>query len=644
MNFLRKTQLIVKYLGPGWVAFRLGYALKKRTGALRRASPRKPWSAIESAGKLPDWLRAPVWPEAGKGWGNRCITEADGLSLGEFILFSHHPKQLGTPPDWHRNPCTGQSAPRGRHWSELGDFDFGDIKTIWEPSRFGWAFTLARAHARTGEARLAELFWKLFEDWCAQNPPNEGANWKCGQESTFRLIAVTFALAQFGRLPSATVERLKLWSQFVTATGQRIAANLDYALSQSNNHGVSECVGLITASLLSPESGEARNWREWGLANLEQQLAELIYPDGGFSQHSLIYHRVLLHDVCWLISLLRQAGLAVPGWLEHPSRQALEFLTTLVDVPTGLAPLYGSNDGAHILPLDECEFLDLRGVITAGQALLNGVRLYPPGPWDESAFWLTRQDPAKFSLRAKADPSPRWHAPEAGCFQWRNGDARLFMRCPVRFRHRPDHADMLHVDLSWRSRPIAHDSGSYSYNTTGVFDGALQLANAHNVPMLAGREPLEKASRFLYLPWPKGTAQWSEADQAFRATHEGYGADAQIERAITAPQESVFTITDKIALRQPQVIRLHWLLADADWTLDQAARTLTAKFDAQLYTISWESNLPASALSLVRADPNSARGWWSRHYLAVEPAVSFELLFDVAKELTVTTRFAPGGA
>jgi hypothetical protein len=46
----------------------------------------------------------------------------------------------------------------------------------------------------------------------------------------------------------------------------------------------------------------------------------------------------------------------------------------------------------------------------------------------------------------------------------------------------------------------------------------------------------------------------------------------------------------------------------------------------------------------VRADPASARGWWSRHYLAVEPAVSFELLFEVAENLAVATRFAPGGA
>jgi hypothetical protein len=646
MIFFRKARLVLKFLGPSWVAFRLRYALELRTGALKRRSPIQQWDEIDARTHLPDWLRAPRWAASGQGWGDRCITEADGISLGEFIFFSSQVKFLGNPPDWHHNAVSGQSAPRDRHWSELGDFDFGDIKAIWEPSRFGWAFTLARAHARTGEGRLADIFWKLFEDWCAQNPPNAGVNWKCGQEATFRLMAATFAFAEFGRLPSATEERMKLWSRFVTATGRRINANLDYALSQSNNHGVSECVGLITASLLSAKTAEARAWRELGLAHLRSQLDELIYADGGFSQHSLIYHRVLLHDLLWLIALLRRAGEAPPDWLIHKSRSALQFLTMLVDENSGGGPLYGANDGANVLPLDECAFDDLRGVIQAGFVLLDSVRIYPSGPWDESVFWLAGTDPAKFSIRAAEISPERWYAPNGGCFQWRSGGARLFFRCPTRFRHRPSQADMLHVDVWWRGRPVAHDAGTgtYSNNMPPPVGGAFDQAAAHSVPMLAGREPLEKAGRFLYLPWPRGTAQWSEAQQCFRASHDAYGADAQIMRAISSPQAGVFLVSDQIVLRQPSQVRLHWLLADADWKLDEAARTVTTQLDGEKFTISWDSPARATAASLVRADPASARGWWSRHYLAVEPAVSFELLFDVATQLEVATRFAPGGA
>jgi len=247
-------------------------------------------------------------------------------------------------------------------------------------------------------------------------------------------------------------------------------------------------------------------------------------------------------------------------------------------------------------------------------------------------------------MRAAEKIVERWHAPVSGCLLWRSADAKLFLRCPTRFRHRPGQADMLHVDVWWRGQPVAHDSGTYSNNMPPPLGGAFGQAAAHNVPMLIGREPLEKIGRFLYLPWPSGTAEWSETDQCFRATHQGYGADAQITREISSPQPGVFHITDKIVLRQPGGVRLHWLLADAQWKLDAAARTITTEFNGAPFVISWSASLTARSASLVRADRASARGWWSRHYLAVEAAVSFELLFDVTEHLEVVTRFSPAGA
>jgi len=638
MMRLRKAVLVLKYLGPRWAAYRLKYALELRTGMVARRSPLQTWDQIPASELLPDWLQAPLWPAAGSAWGTQCIDEADGLSLGQFVLFSAHEKHLGCPPNWHRNSFTGQQAPRGRHWSQLGDFDFGDIKAIWEPSRFGWAFTLVRAHARTGEARLAELFWKLFEDWCTQNPPNEGVNWKCGQEATFRLIATTLAVAQFGRLPGATPERIKLWSRFVMATGSRINANLDYALSQSNNHGISECIGLLTASLLTPAA--PAGWSTRALAHLQKQLDELIYPDGGFAQHSLIYHRVLLHDLYWMIALLRRAGQPVPAWLETKTRSALVFLTQITDPATGLAPLYGANDGARILPLEESSFQDMRGTIQAGWVLLNNQRVFPPGPWDEAAFWSTGQNPGNSSLNPRVN-AERVHFPDAGVFLWSSGPTRLFLRCQTSFRHRPSQADMLHVDLAWQGRPIAIEAGTYSYNTTGPFNGALARADAHNVPMLVGREPLQKAGRFLYLPWPNGTAEWAKSQQSFSSSHDGYGAASHLTRTITSPQQGVFAVTDAINLPQPGRVRLHWLLCDHDWKLDEVAQTLSARFPEGMFTLSWQASVKIASVTVVRADPTTARGWQSRHYLEAEPAVSLELLFDVDSALEVTTRFAP---
>jgi hypothetical protein len=53
-------------------------------------------------------------------------------------------------PHWHRNPFTGAEAPEPtRPWCQIPDFDarVGDIKIIWEASRFDWVLTFAQ-HAR----------------------------------------------------------------------------------------------------------------------------------------------------------------------------------------------------------------------------------------------------------------------------------------------------------------------------------------------------------------------------------------------------------------------------------------------------------------------------------------------------------------
>ena len=70
----------------------------------------------------------------------------------------------------------------------------------------------------------------------------------------------------------------------IAITAERIAANFDHALSQGNNHGISEAVGLYTAGALFPEFNAAEAWKQRGHAALESEGRTLIYDDGAFAQ------------------------------------------------------------------------------------------------------------------------------------------------------------------------------------------------------------------------------------------------------------------------------------------------------------------------------------------------------------------------
>ena len=596
--------------------------------------------------------------------GAGAVREADAVLRGQFRLFSRHEADVGLAPEWATNPRTGQAAPRGRHWSQLGDFAFGDIKGIWELSRFPWAFSLGRAFVRTGDEAYAEAFWRLFEHWLDHNPPNSGPNWMCGQEATFRLIAACWAAEALGESRAFTSARRAKLASFVLATGRRIAANLDYALSQSNNHGVSECMGLLTAAAYLPTEKEAAAWRSQGWRSLQRQIADLVYADGGFAQHSAVYHRVLVHDLLWLVWVLRQAGDPVPEWLSDGLRRAVEFLDALLTPETGRVPVYGANDGANILPLADSDFLDFRPVVQAGYAVLDGTRRFPPGPWDEAADWLApgwrmtdgrrmaddggESEPRADSLeRSDKGQGPedgrrteRAHFPEAGVAVWRTADLRVFLRCPTRFRHRPSHADLLHVELEWRGQPIAHDAGTFSYNVPGPFAGGLNEARYHNTLTLDDAEPLEKVGRFLYLPWPRGQAGWDKATGEFVATHVGWARlGLSHVRRLAQPSPEVVVIRDHVGGVGRHRGRLHWLLADLPHRFEPLASQLILHTPAGDYALTW--SVPAGKATLVRADPDTARGWWSPYYDYAAPALSLAIDFDFSSAAEVSTTFAP---
>lgn len=648
MPSLRQYVALLRQMGPGWLAYRAGYAARRRFGLLKRASPIASWEQLP-APELELHPLSLIQPVPAS-WGTACIGEADAVLRGEFKLFSYRVVSAGFTPDWHANQLAegqpsqcfdeasgernsglrSQASGLQPHWSEISDFRGGDIKGVWELSRFPWAFALARAYGRTGDMRYADAFWRLFFDWCEKNPPNAGPNWMCGQEATFRLMAVVFAAEACG-IPEKQRDGLV---RFIVATGQRIAANLDYALSQKNNHGVSECVGLITTALLVPEFAESADWLARGLRELEAQLAELVYEDGGFSQHSLIYHRVLLHDLCWCRRRLTAAGRTSPAWLDAAGRRALDFLMRLVDPVTGQAPLYGANDGANVLPLAETGFLDMRPVVQMAAAVHRSELPLPEGPWDEAAAWLVPEWSALKRVPWPVVPA-RWYARAAGCFQLTDGADRLFLRCPENFRHRPGQADMLHVDITHAGRPVASDGGSFSYNSPERFTVLGQAAH-HNVLTVDGREPLEKFNRFLYLPWPKGEAS-AEEPGGFRASHDGYAAlGVKWTRTVSQREGGGWLVRDRVTGAGGRALQWHWRLANRPWSV--AGDSVAVADDAGRYRISWRSSIPAK-VSLVRADAASAYGWWSPHYGKTEPACALRLEVRAPGEVDLTTEF-----
>jgi hypothetical protein len=644
-----------QHLGPEWLAYRLSYATRMRTGALRRKMPATDWNdqplrrflTDESLAEPQSYLahrraQGPAFFFSTSGraeyqryfaaWDtepNTPVNQCEDLERGRLRYFEHANVQAGFPPDWHANPFTGERAPADLHWSEIGDFDNGDIKIIWEPSRFGFVYALVRAYWRTGAERYAEMFWRLVEDWREHNLPQLGVNWKCGQEISFRVMAWCFGLYGFLDAEATNAERVASLAQMIAVSGARVDANLDYALSQHNNHGISEGLGLWTIGTLFPELEFAEQWKETGRRVLETQGRELIYDDGAFSQHSVNYHRLMLHDYLWALQLGEVSNQPFTPELKERVSKAGEFLYEIQDEASGRVPYYGQNDGALVLPLSNCDYQDFRAVIQATQYFSTRTRCYSSGPWDEDLLWLFGPDALAASVGRKERTD--FEAEQGGCYTLRSQDGFVFTRCAA-FRHRPAQADMLHVDLWWRGQNIALDAGTFSYNAPAPWDDPLSHTAFHNTVTVDGRDQMERVGRFLWLPWVRGRVRSQKRSAAghlayWEGEHDGYArlnVPAVHRRAILRVGEH-WLVLDRLTSATEHDYRLHWLLIDAPDEWDEGAGLLILKTPVGSYHMQVASSAKESVCSLLRADESNPRGWRAPYYNYREPALSLDL-------------------
>ena len=586
------------------------------------------------------------------------FAEADEVLTGQVRLFGGQPVPLQlTVPE----PLA--------HWTEYEpgrrSNESSDIKFIWEPARFGWAYTLGRAYHLSGDDRYPEAFWDYTETFLDSNPPNLGPNWVSAQEVALRLIALSFAFQVFAKSSQSTRQRVTRLSTAIAAHATRIPPTLAYARAQNNNHLLVEAAGLYTAGLVLPDHPDSLRWRELGWRWFNHALQSQIDSDGAYIQQSTNYHRLMLQTALWVQGI----GKEFPAASSHSLAAATNWLLILIDPVSGHVPNLGPNDGAYILPLTTCPFADYRPVLqTASLAFLEQC-FFPEGPWDEMAVWLRKKGQGTRDKGRLHSPAPLSLIPSvSSVLRYPHHSSWVYLRA-VRFTSRPGHADQLHLDMWWRGLNIAQDPGTYLYNAPSPWDNALARTNVHNTVSVGERDQMTRAGRFLWLDWAQAELIAHERDQdgSFErlvARHDGYRHLGVIhQRAVSASVDGRWIIEDTLLpvadsrLKVRQTLfptnpshraRLHWLLPDWPWEIKEEGRdsrieirlkspsgwiNILVKIEGQWRGSASHNILSNSSHSLVRAEEllsgtgpiSPTWGWVSPTYGYKMPALSFSL-------------------
>lgn len=650
LRWPRLFWMLLREMGPGWALYRLRHAIAMKSGlvkwrnrAISWAEERRRWPAMrDDKNRQVETARTHrfffddlnnEFSSIVASFGDSTF-EADEVLSGRWRYFGTQRLRVGFPPDWHRNPLTDQRAPADRHWSEIGA-DIGDVKLIWEASRFSPVYALARAYVATADEKYAEGFWRLVDDWRNANPPHRGINWGCGQECALRMMAWYFGAHAFAQSPTSTPERLETLGLLTATHAERIERNIGYALSQNNNHGVVEAMGLWTAGVLSPHLQQSSRWKKRGRALLERLARQQIYRDGAYIQHSVNYHRLMLQAYVWSMRLGEVNGERFSEELYAIVGRAVDFLAALTDPTSGRAPNYGNNDGAWILQLDSCDYPDLRPVLQAAHYLVRKRHLCVPGPWDEDLLWLFGRE----SLRRDADVStidPPGACMDSGYYVFRGQESRGMIRCGA-YRHRPGHADQLHLDLWWRGLNVACDAGTFAYNGVPPWRNGLAATTVHNTVCLDGREQMRRSGTFMWLDWAQGKTEVlkqgaSDDVDYWEGWHDGYRREGVVHRRAVTRLGDCWVVIDDVIGSGAHSVRLQWLTPSVPYEMGVGASELILHTSQGRYRLKTWCSRPADAslvragqLLLGRSDPVAAqvRGWSSPSYMAKEPALSF---------------------
>lgn len=676
-----KAAELVKEMGPAWVFWRGLYEIQQRTGILRRRFPTADVDSLVARSLGVDvadvddslvnkwrdspssfFLSSPI-----RTFGSlvsepeRVVGIADTVLEGRLLCFSKWWADVGNPPDWFMNPDKGTRYPDKVHWSDIPDLsaETGDIKYVWEASRFPQVYYFVRAYAVTGDERYAEGFWNHVEAWTQANPVEMGPNWRCGQEIAIRSFAWIFGLYAFRDSPATTPQRIALLIKHLWYNAFHVERNHWYALRcVRNNHSLSEALGMLTIGTLFPFFRESQRWCRKGFDNLTREMLWQVYPDGTYIQHSMNYSRLVVQLFTWALRIGQINGLCFPEVVCERLGQLLRFLISVQDRETGRLPNYGSNDGALIFPLSSCDYLDYRPSLNALSVALGHGELYGSGPWNEQAFWFHGQPsgksdaavehnhvmdkPSHLCTKVTDAPSSTGSCfPVGGYYVFRGNDTMAMIRCG-RYLHRPSQADMLHFDLWYKGHNVLMDPGSYSYNPGQDWAKYFGGTSSHNTVTVDGQDQMTKGTRFLWSNWVEGrTLEFRNTSSlgTFVGQHEAYRLVIH-QRLIIRKDDMFLIIDDLFGDELHHRYRLHWLFGDVPLTRNSYGATVCLQDD--YLTLRTGCTYEANS-SWAKGQENPKRGWYSLYYGEKLPAWSYEMTAEANGPVRFFTLISPGG-
>ena len=434
--------------------------------------------------------------------------------------------------DWNLDPLSGFDWPLSYH-ADINLFrnDGSDVRVVWELNRLAHLITLGRAYAVTDDPTLSAEFFRQVTSWRKQNPVGLGVNWNCAMEVALRAMNLLAAFELFLRAPQMNeaelAELLKMFDQH----GAHIRRNLEFSNIATSNHYLTDVAGLLWLGVMLPELEAARDWREFGLRELLNEMDKQVLPDGADYEASTGYHRLKLELFLYSFVICHLNGIAIDEKYWKKLRGMIGYVRAYLR-PDGRAPLIGDSDSGQVMPIVRHAGDDHAYVVALGAAVFQEPRFkiassQPP----EELLWILGEHGVRdYESLPAGDPAQSQAFPDAGTYVLRDDDLYLLFNTSgsgVNGRGSHGHNDALSIEVSACGSAFIVDPGTYAYtadlkarhlfrstayHSTVEVDGLEQNTTDEQAPFIIGNEAAPRV-----ISWESGPGT-----DVVIAEHTGY--------------------------------------------------------------------------------------------------------------------------
>jgi len=466
---------------------------------------------------------------------------ADRICENRFTFFGFD-FDYGSKILWCADPVSRNEWPMKFHTKVdifSGDRGYGDVKYVWELSRFQFLPTLGKAYVLTKDEKYARHGLELIENWIQANPYKVGINWASALEVSVRSLSWCWALSFFENAKSFSIERRNNILRSLYQHGVYLEDHLSFYFSPYN-HLIGEATALFALGVLFPGLRPAQTWLEKGWQILEEEMPKQFHADGGTVEQAFGYHHFTIGFYLQALLLRRKRGLKVLQETWSLFEKTFEFSLHVMR-PDGSVPMTGDGDEGKAFDLSQPSLWDFRPLISIGASMFGrGDFKQMAGPIWPDATWMIGQSGWKQyqELKAEVPVESSKALSKSGYYIMRTGWDReahyLNFDCGEISDGVPEddsisaahgHADLLSFELSSFGKALLVDPGFYTYNGEVKWHRYFRETEAHNAVVVDGVSQAEYRGRLKWSNGPRATLEHWLKGKSFdyvKGSHTGY--------------------------------------------------------------------------------------------------------------------------